>query len=158
MVMRSIYWILACCLMFAAVMVMGVSMQSCKSKKLVESVTLVDSVGQSHHQEVDDSLFLEQFFQRNRKKFEFNLVTYRFVKDSSGNVIGSVPDKQIGLKVDNDSTTHHQVGGLVHKENEDSTDVQVEKKQEVKEKPPPDDLRIYFWILFVILLFYCLKN
>ena len=69
MVMRSIYWILACCLMFAAVMVMGLSMQSCKSKKLVESVTQVDSVGQNHHQEVDDSLFLEQFFQRNRKKF-----------------------------------------------------------------------------------------
>lgn len=155
--MRSVYLISGCCLSFAAVMVLGLCLHSCKSKKQLESSIQMDSTGHYKHHEIDDSIFFEQFIQRNRKKIELSIITYQFVKDSAGNVIGSVPDKQIGLTVDNDSTTHKQTSNVVHNEKGDSTDVEVKQNQTVKEKPPPDNNHIFLFLVLASLL-YILKR
>ena len=138
--------------MFMAVMVMGVSLHSCKSKKMAESSFELDSMRHSFHQEVDDSLFFEDFLRHHRRRFTFSLTTYQFVKDSSGIVTGSVPDKKYDLSVDEDSTSYHNKGVVTREEKGDSTDVQVSQSEEHKEKPPPEDYRIF---LFFILAFIC---
>ena len=40
--MKSVHLVLGCCLMFMGVMVMGVSLHSCKSKKAIEKSVQVD--------------------------------------------------------------------------------------------------------------------
>ena len=150
--MKSVYWILSCSLMFAAVMIVGLSLHSCKSKKLVESSSELDTRKHSSHQEVDDSLFFEEFFKRHRRRFTFSLTTYQFVKDSSGIVTGSVPDKKYDLSVDEDSTSHQNKGIVTREEKGDSTDVQVSQSEEHKEKPPPEDYRIFVCLILAFLI------
>lgn len=150
--MKSVYWIMGCCLMFAAVMILGLSLHSCKSKKVAESSLDLDEMRHSSHHEVDDSLFFEEFFKHHRRRFTFSLTTYEFVKDSSGIVTGSVPGKKYDLSVDEDSASHHNKGIATREEKGDSTDVQVRKSEEHKEKPPPEDYRIFIFLTLAILL------
>ena len=156
--MKSICWILCCSLIFAVVMVMGITMQSCKSKKMVQSTSTVDSVGVDYHQSVSDSLFFEEFIRRNKKRFEIDVTWYRPVKDSTGKVTGSVPDKRLGLKVDIDSTTHEKSGGAVRLAETDSTEVEIQRKESEEERPPPDEYKIFFIFLLLTLLFVLLKK
>lgn len=158
MVMRSIYWILACSLMFAAVMVMGVSMQSCKSKKLVQSTSAVDSVGVYYHHSVEDSLFFEEFIRRCQKRFEIDVTWYSPIKDSTGKVTGSVPEKKLGVKVDVDSSTHKKNGGAVRLAVADSTEAEVRRKESKEERPPPDEYKIFFLFLLLALFFVHIKK
>lgn len=158
MAMKSVYLILGCCLMFAAVMVMGLSMQSCKSKKLAQSVSTIDSVGMDYHQSVDDSLFFEEFIRRNKKRFEMDITWYRPVKDSTGKVSGSIPEKKLGLKVDMDSTTHEKSGGAVRLAETDSTEVDMQRKDSKEERPPPDEYKIFFILLLLALFFVHIKK
>ena len=156
--MKSICWILCCSLMFAVVMVMGITMQSCKSKKMVQSTSTVDSVGVVYHRSVNDSLYFEEFIRRNKKRFEIDVTWYRPVKDSTGKVTGSVPDKRLGLKVDIDSTTHEKSGGAVRLAETDSTEVEIQRKESEEERPPPDEYKIFFIFLLLTLLFVLLKK
>ena len=156
--MKSICWILCCSLMFAVVMVMGITMQSCKSKKMVQSTSTADSLGVDYHQSVNDSLFFEEFIRRNKKRFEIDVTWYRPVKDSTGKVTGSVPDKRLGLKVDIDSTTHEKSGGAVRLAETDSTEVEIQRKESEEERPPPDEYKIFFIFLLLTLLFVLLKK
>ena len=156
--MKSICWILCCSLMFAVVMVMGITMQSCKSKKMVQSTSTADSLGVDYHQSVNDSLFFEEFIRRNKKRFEIDVTWYRPVKDSTGKVTGSVPDKKLGLKVDIDSTTHEKSGGAVRLAETDSTEVEIQRKESEEERPPPDEYKIFFIFLLLTLLFVLLKK
>ena len=156
--MKSICWILCCSLMFAVVMVMGITMQSCKSKKMVQSTSTVDSVGVDYHRSVNDSLYFEEFIRRNKKRFEIDVTWYRPVKDSTGKVTGSVPDKRLGLKVDIDSTTHEKSGGAVRLAETDSTEVEIQRKESEEERPPPDEYKIFFIFLLLTLLFVLLKK
>ena len=158
MVMRSVYLILGCCLMFAAVMVMGVSMQSCKSKKLVQSTSAVDSVGVYCHHSVEDSLFFEEFIRRCQKRFEIDVTWYSPVKDSTGKVTGSVPEKKLGLKVDVDGLTHKKNGGAVRLAVADSTETEVQRKESKEERPPPDEYKIFFLFLLLALFFVHIKK
>lgn len=158
MVMRSVYLILWCCLMFAAVMVMGLCMQSCKSKKMVQTTSTVDSAGVNYHQSVNDILFFEEFIRRNQKRFQIDITWYHPVKDSTGKVTGSVPEKTLGFKVDIDSTTHKKSGGSVRLAETDSTDVEMQRKVSKEEHPPPDEYKIFFCFILLTLLFVLLKK
>ena len=137
---------------------MGITMQSCKSKKMVQSTSTVDSVGVDYHRSVNDSLYFEEFIRRNKKRFEIDVTWYRPVKDSTGKVTGSVPDKRLGLKVDIDSTTHEKSGGAVRLAETDSTEVEIQRKESEEERPPPDEYKIFFIFLLLTLLFVLLKK
>lgn len=158
MVMKSVRLLLGCCLMFAATMVIGLSFHSCKSKKMIESTTNVDSVGQDYHQSMNDSLFFEEFIRRNQKRFEINVTWFQPVKDSTGQITGSVPEKQLGLKISEDSTTYKQNKGAVQSAQTDSTEAQVQRKESKEERPPPDEYKIFFCIVLLTLLFVRFKK
>lgn len=156
--MKSFYLVLCCCLMFAAAMIFGLGMHSCKSKKLVQSTSVVDSVGVYFHHSVEDSLFFEEFIRRCQKRFEIDVTWYSPIKDSTGKVTGSVPEKKLGLKVDVDSSTHKKNRGAVRLAVADSTEAEVQRKESKEERPPPDEYKIFFLFLLLALFFVHLKK
>ena len=158
MVMKSIVWIFGCSLMFAATMIIGLSLHSCKSKKMVESTIVVDSAGKSLHYAMDDSLFFEEFLRRHQRNLEFSLTWYRPVLDSSGNVTGSVPDKQLAMNVNEDSTFHQFKGKASRHAEADSTDVEVDRKEKAEEKPPPSDHDILILVVLALFVFFWINK
>lgn len=161
MVMRSVYLILGCCLMFAAVMVMGVSMQSCKSKKLAESSFKVDFNAMSACKEELDSFAFRRLIERYNKNFSLEIRHYRPVKDSTFEVKDTYLDTWISLK------SHH-----LHQRDssgfdamllvkEDSTMTEASEETEAKEEesvPKAKNSKIIFYLVLAYLLYLWMKK
>ena len=154
MVMRSIYWILACCLMFAAVMVMGVSMQSCKSKRAMEKSVHMDSVGMSAYKEEMDSFAFRRLLERYNKNFSLEIRHYRPVKDSAGKLTDTYLEQQVFLSHRNvherDSSSLLEL--MLVKE--DSTEVHLSEDTEIEESPVKRNYNMLFFV-FIIVVFLC---
>ena len=152
MVMRSIYLIMGCCLMFAAVMVMGLAMQSCRTKKLVDQQTQVQAETMTAYKEELDSMAFCRLLERNRRLFSLEVRHFRPVKDSTGKVTDTYMDKQVWL-------THHHIhdrdsGGLrkYRRSWADSTRAAAKVEAEVDEEPAPKDYTVFFILALLILV------
>ena len=158
MVMRSIYWILACCLMFAAVMVMGVSMQSCKSKRAMEKSVHMDSVGMSAYKEEMDSFAFRRLLERYNKNFSLEIRHYRPVKDSVGKVTHTYLEKQVWLQHRHEKEQDSSGWTFVDYQKGDT--VAVRKCELTEEEPAPKarDNKIWFYLVLACLLYLWIKK
>lgn len=149
--MRSIYWILTCCLMFAAVMVMGVSMQSCKSKRAMEKSVQVDSARMSAYKEELDSFAFRRLLERYNKNWSLEIRHYRPVKDTVHRVTDTYLEKQVLFSHRYEKERDSAGWNAVLRTKEDSTEVTVSKESESKEEPVPKDYNPIFFMTFVLL-------
>lgn len=156
--MRSIYWILACCLMFAAVMVMGVSMQSCKSKRAMEKSVQVDSARMSAYKEELDSFAFRRLLEHYNKNWTLEVLRYRPVFDSTQKVTGSYLDTRINLTHSQEHERDSSGWEAVLQEKEDSTEVTVSEESEHQEQPISFDYKILFYSVLVIFVFQWMKS
>ena len=158
MVMRSVYLILGCCLMFAAVMVMGVSMQSCKSKRSMEKSVQVDSLGMTAYKEEMDSFAFSRLLERYNKNWTLEIRHYRPVKDSTHKVTGSYLDTRINLTHRHEKERDSAGWDVVLRAKEDSTEAMVSEASESEEEPASTDYKILFYSVLVILVFQWMKK
>lgn len=151
--MRSIYLILGCCLMFSAVMIMGICMQSCKSKRSMEKSEQVDSIALSACKEEMDSFTFRRLLERRNKSWTMEVLQYRPIFDSAGKVTDTYLEKRIQLshrhEKERDSSVHH----VMMQTKENNTDVQVSKESESKEEPAPKYHRIFLFLVLAFLLY-----
>lgn len=158
MVMRSVYLILGCCLMFAAVMVMGVSMQSCKSKRAMEKSVHVDSVGMSAYKEEMDSFAFRRLLERYNKNFSLEIRHYRPVKDTTFEVTGTYLEEHILFSHRHEKERDSSGWDVVLREKEDNTEATVSAESESEEEPASTDYKILFYSVLVILVFQWMKK
>lgn len=161
MVMRSIYWILACCLMFAAVMVMGVSMQSCKSKRAMEKSVHVDSVGMSACKEEMDSFAFRRLLERYNKNWTLEIRHYRPVKDTTFEVTDTYLDTWISLKSNHSHQRDSSGCDAMLLFKEDSTMTEASEETEEKEEEPAPKAKngkIIFYLILAYLLYHWMKK
>ena len=155
MVMRSIYLILGCCLMFAAVMVIGVSMQSCKSKRGLEKRMQVDSMGMSAYKEELDSFAFRRLLEYYNKNFTLEIRHYHPVKDSTFEVTDTYLDTWISLKSNHSHQRDSSGFDSMQLVKEDSTMTDVSEETEEKEEEPAlaKENKIIFYLVLVYLLY-----
>lgn len=158
MAMKSVYLILGCCLMFAAVMVMGLSMQSCKSKRAMEKSVQVDSLGMSAYKEELDSFAFSRLLERYQKNWSLEIRHYRPVKDSTGKVTHTYLEKDIRMRHRHEKERDSSGWDVLLISKEDSTEVRVSEDTEHKEEPVTRDYKIFFLLLLMALLFVRMKN
>ena len=156
--MRSIYLVFGCCLMFAAVMLMGLSMQSCKSKRTVERNVQMDSMAMSVYKEELDSFAFSRLLERYQKNWSLEIRHYRPVKDSTGKVTHTYLEKDIRMRHRHEKERDSSGCNVVFISKEDSTEVQVSEDTEHKEEPVARDYKIFFFLLLMVLLFVRMKK
>lgn len=150
--MRSIYWIFACCLMFAAVMVTGVSMQSCKSKRAMERTVQVDSSAMTAYREEMDSFAFSRLLERYQKDWSLEIRHYRPVKDSTGKLTDTYLGQQVFLS---HRHVHERDSSLLSKKlsvKKDTTEVVLSEDTETEESPVRRNYDV-FLVVFIIAVF-----
>lgn len=83
------HYVSICCLLFATVMMMGLSIQSCKSKRHLESTVSVDSTRYAAYHHETDSLQFTRLLDQYRRNYSIEIKRYRPMMDTAGNVVGS---------------------------------------------------------------------
>jgi len=160
MVMRSIYLILGCCLMFAAVMVTGLSMQSCKSKRSMEKSVQVDSVSMTAYKEETDSFAFRRLLERNNKHWTLEVLHYRPVFDSAGKVAQTYLEKRVQMQHQHEKERDGTGLDATSRAIEDSTESSVSEETDEKEEPAPKTKngKIIFYLVLAYLLFHWMKK
>ena len=159
MVMRSIYLILGCCLMFAAVMVTGLSMQSCKSKRSMEKSVQVDSVSMTAYKEETDSFAFRRLLERNNKHWTLEVLHYRPVFDSTGKVAQTYLEKRIQMQHQHEKERDGTGFDATFNTIEDSIESSVSEETDENEEPAPaKGNKIFFYLVLAYLLYLWMKK
>ena len=95
--MKSVHLVFGCCLMFMAVMIMGVSLHSCKSKKAIEKSVHVDSMATSAYKEELDSFAFRRLLERYNKHWTLEVLHYHPIYDSTGKVTDTYLEKRVQM-------------------------------------------------------------
>lgn len=150
--MRSIYWIFACCLMFAAVMVTGVSMQSCKSKRAMEKTVRLDSQGMTAYKEEMDSFAFRRLLERYSETLSLEIRHFRPVKDSAGKLTDTYLDRQVFLSQRHVHERDSSGLSKLRLAKRDSTEVHLSEDTETEESPVRLNYDVFF-VVFIIAVF-----
>lgn len=151
--MKNEKWVLMCCVSFALVMLIGLTIQSCRSNSITKLRIDTDSVGALALVQENDSLYFRNLFQKYRKQFSFRRELFTPVQDSTGKTIGSVLSER--QKIDLLETVEKDSTELKHLSTKQSEDRQTDLKcnsemaLEKKKRPP----NIYVAILGLMILF-----
>ena len=143
--------------MFMAVMVMGVSLHSCKSKKAIEKSVQVDSMAMSAYKEELDSFAFRRLLERYNKHWTMEVLHYHPIYDSTGKVTDTYLKKRIQMSHRHGRERDSSGWDVVHLIHKDSTEVSTDKNESVEEKPLANEFKML--IVFILILFLiCLKK
>ena len=156
--MKSVHLVLGCCLMFMAVMVMGVSLYSCKSKKAIEKSVQVDSMAMSAYKEELDSFAFRRLLERYNKHWTLEVLHYHPIYDSTGKVTDTYLEKRVQMSHRHEHERDSSGLDAAHLIREDSTENSLDKSENVEEKPLSNEFKIYWVFLLLMLLFVLLKK
>lgn len=156
--MKSFYLVLCCCLMFAAAMIFGLGMHSCKSKKLVESSSQMDSQVMTACKEELDSLAFLRLLERSRKNWTLEVRHYRPVHDSTGKLTNTYMEKRVQMRYRHEKERDSSAFGDKQYMKGDSTVTTVNEETELKKEPSPKDYRIFFYLVLAYLLYLWMKK
>ena len=156
--MKSIRLLLGCCFMFAATMVIGMSLHSCKSKKAIEKSVQVDSMAMSAYKEELDSFAFRRLLERYNKHWTLEVLHYHPIYDSVGKVTDTYLEKRIQMSHRHEHERDNSGLDVVHLIREDSIEVSLDKSESVEEKPLANEFKIFFCFVLLTLLFVRLKN
>ena len=155
--MKSVHIVLGCCLMFMAVMVMGVSLHSCKSQKAIEKSVQVDSMSMSAYKEELDSFAFRRLLERYNKHWTMEVLRYHPIYDSVGKVTDTYLESRIQMSHRHGRERDSSGWDVVHLIHKDSTEVSTDKNESVEEKPLANEFKML--IVFMLILFLiCLKK
>ena len=144
--------------MFMAVMVMGVSLHSCKSKKAIEKGVQVDSMAMSAYKEELDTFAFRRLLERYNKHWTLEVLRYHPIYDSVGKVTDTYLESRIQMSHRHGRERDSSGLDVVHLMREDSTENSLDKSENVEEKPLSNEFNIYWVFLWLMLLFVLLKK
>ena len=156
--MKSLSWIFCCCLIFATVMIMGLSLHSCKSKKAVESSAQIESTTMAALKEEMDSFYFQRLLERYNKNWTLEVLQYHPIIDSTGKVTDTYLEKSVQMSHQHERVRDSSRFDAVFEVKEETTEVAVSEDSELKEVPEPKDYRIFIYLILVLLLIKWLKN
>lgn len=154
--------ILAVCLAFVVIVLIGLILQSCratssqlKSERIAQSSTAKT--------EIDDSLALQEFIKRMQSKTFLRVYKFVPIQDSTGQVVGNRLDEV--METGSCSGVEEETRNLVRdvQVSDSTSDRSIEEKveQQVEKEPPDTGLGIFKYLLIlpiIVIGFFVVKK
>lgn len=159
--MRGSHFVLMCCLMFTMVMLMGLGIQSCKSKKTLEMTSSVKQSEYGAYSRTYDSLMFSRLMERNHRSFNLELRRFKPVTDTAGNVVGTILDEQVQMVFDESSDVSQSSSGSVTAVEADTVTRAMTGEQQIdktSDMAPFDFTYIAVILLLMIVLIFIIKH
>lgn len=144
--------ILAVCLAFVVIVLIGLILQSCRA---TSSQLKSERIAQSNtaNTEIDDSLALQEFVKRMQSKTFLRVYKFVPIQDSTGQVVGNRLDEV--METGSYSGVEEETRNLVRdvQVTDSTSDRSIEEKVEQQiEKEPPDTGLGFFKCLLILFL------
>lgn len=142
--------ILAVCLAFVVIVLIGLILQSCRA---TSSQLKSERIAQSNtaNTEIDDSLALQEFVKRMHSKTFLRVYKFVPIQDSTGQVVGNRLDEV--METGSCSGVEEETRNLVRdvQVSDSTSDRSIEEKveQQVEKEPPDTGLGIFKYLLIL---------
>lgn len=142
--------ILAVCLAFVVIVLIGLILQSCratssqlKSERIAQSSTVKT--------EIDDSLALQEFVKRMQSKTFLRVYKFVPVQDSTGQVVGNRLDEvmETGSCFGVEEETRNLVRDVQVSDSTSDRSIEEKVEQQVEKEPPDTGLGIFKYLLIL---------
>lgn len=142
--------LLAVCLAFVILVLIGLILQSCRA---TSSQLKSERIAQSNtaNTEIDDSLALQEFIKRMQSKTFLRVYKFVPIQDSTGQVVGNRLDEV--METGSSSGVEEETRNLVRdvQVSDSTSDRSIEEKveQQVEKEPPDTGLGIFKYLLIL---------
>lgn len=150
MVMKSLHLILGCCMAFAVSIMIGLSLYSCKSKKMVEQSSHKDSLAMVAYKSETDSSYFQRLIEQQSEETAIQVVYYQPTKDTSFHVTGTYVSKVVNLVHKKQLDKKNDVDKSVEKKETQESQHEVSEDSERKEEPAPK--RNIGLVIFILII------
>lgn len=148
--MKSWHLILGCCMAFAVSMMIGLSLYSCKSKKMVEQSSHKDSLAMVAYKSETDSSYFQRLIEQQSEETAIQVVYYQPTKDTSIHVTGTYISKVVNLVHKKQLDKKNDVDKSVEKKETQESQHEVSEDSESKEEPAPK--RAISLVIFILII------
>lgn len=152
-----IRYLMMCCLAFATVMILGLSIQSCKANRSLQSDVQTEEVRYSAYERGADSLMFTRMLEQYHRNFALEILRYVPAVDTTGKVTGSVLQEQIRLTLQDHSFKDNTSveSGQVHVT--DTVSVHTLTDTQIDDKSWSPSNLTYIVIAILLLIFIIIK-
>lgn len=146
------HYIFICCLMFATVMMMGLSIQSCKTKRHLESTVSVDSARYAAYHHESDSLQFTRLLEKFQRNYSIEIKRYRPMMDTAGNVVGSYLAETAHIELQDQTIAERADSMVVRSQMNDTLNVTTSVDTQLIKDTKRDSFPYIYLGIFLFLL------